>query len=287
MKIAIFGSRRQHNAAEYIRRFISNLRERRVQIVMHPKLFRHLSEIAPDIVSSDIEVSEEEHVFADLAVSLGGDGTFLRTAMWTEQGRVPVVGVNTGHLGYLAALSVEQLPDLISMIENDAFRIEQRSLLEVDIPGLPEAVGRYALNEFSLMKEESASMITAAVDIDGAPLADYRADGLIVCTSTGSTAYNLSVGGPIVQPTVDVFVISPVAAHSLSMRPMVIGGDSSISILTSGRTRHVRIALDGRSAIIDNGTPIHLSKANFTLPVMQLANHTFADSLRDKLHWSE
>lgn len=130
-------------------------------------------------------------------------------------------------------------------------------------------------------------MINAAVTVDGAPLADYRADGLIVCTSTGSTAYNLSIGGPIVQPTLDVIVLSPLAAHSLSMRPMVVDGRSSISIVPTGRSRHVRLAVDGRSALIDAGTEIRLTRAPFSVMVMQLSDLNFADILRHKLHWGE
>ena len=145
----------------------------------------------------------------------------------------------------------------------------------------------YALNEVAISKEESASMINAEVSLGETPLAEYRADGLIVCTSTGSTAYNLSVGGPIVEPTLDVCVISPVAAHSLSMRPLVVGLSQPVRIVPTGRARHIRLALDGRSVLVDAGTPVELSKAPFDVLVMQVADHTFADTLRKKLHWGE
>lgn len=285
MKIAIYGSRRQHDSLAGIGLFLDVLRAENVVTVMHPKIYKHLTEL-DGALTAGIEVAETPDG-ADIAVSIGGDGTFLRTAQWVGDRPIPIVGVNTGHLGYLSALSLEELPKLTEYIRNDRFRIERRSLLCVEAPELPDYVGCYALNEVSLFKEETASMINAAVTVDGAPLADYRADGLIVCTSTGSTAYNLSIGGPIVQPTLDVIVLSPLAAHSLSMRPMVVDGRSSISIVPTGRSRHVRLAVDGRSALIDAGTEIRLTRAPFSVMVMQLSDLNFADILRHKLHWGE
>lgn len=285
MKIAIYGSRRQHQVTDRIGRFLEAMRSRGCTALMHPKLYAHLEEIAPGILNG-VECAESPDGAA-MALSIGGDGTFLRTAMWVGDRALPIVGVNTGHLGYLAALAIDELPHLFEYIDGDRFRLESRSVLQVDSPELPDYVGRYALNEVAIAREESASMITASVCLDGTPLADYRADGLLLCTSTGSTAYNLSVGGPIVQPTLDVCVLSPVAAHSLSMRPMVVDARSRISIVTSGRSRHVRLALDGRSAVIDNGTEIILSQAPFKVLVLQLSERSFADTLRHKLHWGE
>ncbi|MDE5628793.1 MAG: NAD(+)/NADH kinase [Muribaculaceae bacterium] len=286
MIIAIYGSRRQHGAVRQIGNFLNELVAHDICVVMHPKLYHHLSKLNPDCLKGVI-LGDERRVEADFAVSLGGDGTFLRTAVWTCCGNTPIIGVNTGHLGYLTALDVDSLPELPDMLRNDAFIIEHRTLLQVESPRLPASMGRYALNEVAITKEESASMIVASVNVDETPLADYRADGLIVCTSTGSTAYNLSVGGPIVQPTVGVWVLAPVAAHSLSMRPLVISADSVVDIVPTGRSPHVRLAVDGRSTLIETGTHIRLSRAPFTLPLMQLKHHSFASVLRTKLHWGE
>ena len=217
--IAVFGSRRQHSFTGQIEAFLSNVRSKGIHIIMHGKLYDHLAEIIPNAIEGVERRSSADTISADLAVSLGGDGTFLRTAQWVGPLGIPIVGVNTGHLGYLAALSIDRLPQLSELIAEDAFVVEYRTVLSVDSPELPASVGRYALNEVALSKEESASMIYASVSLDGEALAEYKADGLLVATSTGSTAYNLSVGGPIVQPTVPVWVLSPVAAHSLSMRP--------------------------------------------------------------------
>ena len=285
MKIAIYGSRRQHSAVASIEQFFTAASERKVELLLHGKLYDHLAEIAPRLLEHAKRV--DTPAGADLVVSLGGDGTFLRTAMWVGELQLPIVGVNTGHLGYLSAMTVSELPSLFDSIANDRLRLELRGLLEVVAPELPDFVGRYALNEVSLMKEETASMITATVSIDDTFLADYRADGLLLCTSTGSTAYNLSVGGPIVQPTLEVSVLSPVAAHSLSMRTMVVDSRSRISIVPEGRSRHVRLALDGRSALIDMGTEIEISQAPFKVHILQDAERSFADTMRYKLHWGE
>ena len=285
MKIAVYGSRRQYASLDGISRFLDAMRASDVAVVMHSKIYDHLKELRPAMLEG-VSLAETPEG-ADIVVSIGGDGTFLRTTQWVDGRQIPIVGVNTGHLGYLAALTLDELPLLLQYIHDDRFRMERRSLICVETPQLPDYVGQYALNEVSLFKEESASMINAAVCVDGAPLADYRADGLILCTSTGSTAYNLSLGGPIVQPTLDVMVLSPLAAHSLSMRPMVIDAASAVSIVPTGRSRHVRLAVDGRSALIDAGTEIKLTKAPFSVLVMQLADHNFADILRHKLHWGE
>ncbi len=285
MKIAIYGSRRQHQAIDCIARFLDVLRQRGIDIAMHGKLLSHLQEIAPEMLEGISEAATPAG--ADLVLSLGGDGSFLRTALWVADSGIPIVGVNTGNLGFLAAISIDELPLLPEMIENNRLRIEQRSLLRVDYPKLPDYVGQYALNDVALSKEESASVINAAVTIDGILLANYRADGLIVCTSTGSTAYNLSAAGPVVQPTLDVCVLTPVAPHSLSMRPIVVNADSEIIIYPTGRSRHVRLAVDGRSALVAMSTEIRISKAPHKIKVIQRADSSFSDTLRNKFHWGE
>lgn len=287
MRIAVYGSKRQESCAEQIRLFLENLRRRGATAVMHRKLYNHLYGFMPRALAAVGSVVDGNDFEADLAVSLGGDGTFLRTAMWVGDKEIPIVGVNTGHLGFLTALPVDRLPQLLDELGGDAFRMESRGVLELCSPFIDPHSAPYALNEIAIAKVETSSMIKADVSIDGKPLAQYSADGLIVCTATGSTAYNLSVGGPIVQPTVDVCVLSPVAAHSLTMRPMVVDGRSAIRIVPSGRASHVRLSLDSRYYEIETGTPVEIRRAPFTVRVLQPADRSFADILRDKLHWGE
>lgn len=227
-------------------------------------------------------------VDADFIVSLGGDGTFLRAARWSGDSGVPVAGVNLGHLGYLPSFNPDDLPHLAAWLENGRYNIEERSLLRVEIPEVPHTeVWPYALNEVALLKQDTASMITMPVSIDGKPMATYRADGLIIATPTGSTGYNLSVGGPILQPTVPAFVISPIADHSLTMRPMVIGNESKLEITASGGTPEYRVSLDGNSFTLPAHTPLKISKAPFTCRVVMKEGSVFALSLRSKLLWGE
>lgn len=287
MVIAIYGSRRQHAVLGIIERFLDELARREVRILMHEKLYRHLLEEIPEAVQGRAQCIRNNDFNADLAVSLGGDGTFLRTAVWVGDKQIPIIGVNTGHLGYLSAMSIDELPQLLDYIADDRLRIESRSMLQVLEPELPEGFSPLALNEVAISKDQNASMISADVCVGSLPLAEYRADGLLLCTSTGSTAYNLSVGGPIVDPTVDVWVLSPVAAHSLAMRPLVIGSDTAVTIVPRGRASRVRLALDGRSLDLPMETPVVIGKAPYKVMVMQVSDHTFADTLRNKLHWGE
>lgn len=284
MTIAIYGSKRQDaTAINALKAFLLSLRQKGIRSVMHGKLYRFLCQT--DRAAADLAdtVCDTPDFCADLAVSLGGDGTFLRTTAWVGRREIPIVGVNTGHVGYLAALSIGQLPRLTDLIAADALAVERRILVEVSCPALPDDAWPYALNEAVVSKMDNASMIEAEVRIDGHLMAHYRADGLIAATPTGSTAYNLSVGGPIIQPTVNAFAISPVAAHSLSMRPMVVDADSVLSVVTGGRSDHARLALDGRCYTIPTGAPVTIRKAPFHTLILQPSSHSFAQTLREKL----
>ena len=288
MVIAIYGSRRQDPYLDTLTSFFEQLKCRHIDVVMHSKLYNYLEPlIAPGALDCVAAVSDDgDSAFeADLAVSIGGDGTFLRTAMWVAGRDIPIVGVNTGHLGYLSAIPVGRLTSMLQMIEDGDFRAEHRRMLQVVEPQLK--IWPYALNEVAVTKGDRSSMIVARTLVDGIQLADYRADGLLVATPTGSTAYNLSVGGPIVQPAAPVMVLSPIAAHSLSMRPLVISDESEIRITVNCRKSHFRLSLDGRSVLLDEGTTVVMRRAPFVITALQLAEHDFASTLRDKLSWAE
>lgn len=222
---------------------------------------------------------------AEALVSFGGDGTFLHAARWAGASGVPVLGVNTGHLGFLASFSLDRTDDLLEVLVDCRAIVERRSLLKVESRHLPPDIWPYALNEIALQKEETSSMISVHSEIDGCFLADYLADGLIVSTPTGSTAYNLSAGGPIVQPTLDCMVLSPIAPHTLTMRPLVVGGDSVLRLTASSRETDFRLSLDGRSFLMKCGTVMKISKAGFEICVLRRPEDEFPTLLRDKLLW--
>lgn len=283
MHFAIYGSRHQDKFIGAIADFLRGLARDGHTAVMHTKLYRYLLHCAPGALECVRRVTDGDDFTADYAVSLGGDGTFLRTAAWIGDKEIPVIGVNTGHLGFLASLGAADLPSLARLLAAGDFALERRSIVSVGAPGLTG--WPYAVNEVTVTRAESASMLHVRVTIDSIPLADYRADGLIVSTPTGSTAYNLSVGGPIVQPSAPVLVLSPIAAHSLSMRPLVVADTSRLSLRCSGRGTTMRLSLDGRAVQLPMGTTVTIERAPFALLAVQAAGHNFADTLRSKLQW--
>ncbi len=285
MKLAIYGSRRQEGHIEYISRFMRRLEDLGVEVVMHPKLYTYLRSVILPSLAAVRRVTDSNDFQADAAVSIGGDGTFLRTAMWVSERRIPILGVNTGHLGYLTAVGVDRLPEVPDYLFAGGFSHSHRSLIQVKAEGLKS--WPYALNEVAVTKDDSASMIDARTTLDGRIFADYVADGLIVATPTGSTAYNLSVGGPIVQPDAPVWVVSPIAAHTLTMRPVVVSDLSQLAITVNARSERFRLTLDGRSVSLPVGSTVELCRAPFDVEVLHLSTSSFAETLRTKLHWGE
>lgn len=232
-------------------------------------------------------VERGEKIAADLAISLGGDGTFLRTAKWVADSRVPILGVNAGHLGFLTDFTIDMLLDADrTTLAN--LRLEPRKLLHITCSEpLPDECSPYALNDVALLKNDSASMISIEASVNSIPLTTYQADGLIVATPTGSTGYNLSVGGPILAPTVNALIISPVAPHLLAMRPLAVDGNARIDLRVKSRTGMFMLSLDGRSHPVNAGATITIRAAEFPIFVAQFPDHHFAETLRTKLLWGE
>lgn len=285
MVVAIYGSRRQGEYITRIARMLATLHENGVKIIMHSKLYRHLRSEVPGEQPVDSVVGDEPFD-ADVAISLGGDGTFLRTARWVGERQIPIVGVNTGHLGYLAAFNIEDIQGMVEDLLSGDYDIERRTLLKVECAdGTSLGDYPYALNEVAILKTEDASMITCSVNIDGSSPARYQADGLIVSTPTGSTGYNLSVGGPIIEPTAAVLVLSPIAAHSLTMRPLVISDSNRLTVETTCRSRSFLVSLDGNARQLNAGATVEIVKAPFETLVIQRRGHRFTDTLRNKLLW--
>lgn len=223
-----------------------------------------------------------EKIEADLAISLGGDGTFLRTAQWVADSGVPILGINAGHLGYLADMT----PDEFIAQGVDSLKVEPRMVLQLECSEpLPKGFWPYALNEVALLKTDTASMIQVHACVEGNELTTYRADGLLVSTPTGSTAYNMSVGGPIIAPGTPALVISPVAPHALTMRPLVLSSESVITLEPTSRAKVCLLSLDSRTAPVPSGCKITIRRADFSVKVAQRADHHFAATLRTKLLW--
>lgn len=294
MKFAVYATPfRTEIVAGDVRAFVNSLVEGGHDVVLAENTLNAFREYGIEfVVSGAISTAGEAKLDTDVdfVVSLGGDGTFLRAAHWSVEHPVPIVGVNLGHLGYLTAFSDEELFLLPGILSSGDFDIEHRAMLQVLVDG----VGSHgddkilcALNEVAILKQDTASMISIPVAMNGHELGTYNADGLIVSTPTGSTAYNLSVGGPVLQPTAGVWVLSPIADHSLTMRPMVVSDTNVIVMTAEGRASSFRVSLDGKSFVLPTGTPVTVSKAPFRCLMVCKKGSMFASTLRSKLLWGK
>lgn len=236
------------------------------------------------------EIEAEEPACAlrpDVAISIGGDGTFLRAARRMAPLDVPVVGVNAGHLGFLPQFSLDDGEELASALLQKSLHLEERMLLAIECEAMPEDIWPYALNEIALLKEETSSMLSIDVSADGDFVARYLADGLLVSTPTGSTAYSLAAGGPLVNPASQCQLLVPVAPHTLTLRPMVLPAATRLRLEPESRTGRCRISLDGFSFILECPAPLEVSRAPFSLKVLLRPGSSFFSTLRSKLHWAQ
>ena len=220
----------------------------------------------------------------DMAISLGGDGTFLKAARCVGATGIPIVGINTGRLGFLADVSADEMERFFAQLHEGHYTVRERSLLELIIGGDTEHPS-YALNEITISKHDSSSMIAVHTTVGGEHLATYMGDGLIIATPTGSTAYSLSAGGPIIYPQSDVFVLTAVAPHSLGVRPIVIADDKTIELNIESRSGSFLVAVDGISQSYPEHTTITLRKASHTIRVVKQEGNTFFHTLQKKMMW--
>ena len=221
----------------------------------------------------------------DFLFSLGGDGTLLDTMQYIRQSQIPVLGINMGRMGFLSSVGKEEVTSALSALEHGDYSLDKRSLIRIESqPPLFGAVN-YALNEFGILKKDTSSMITIHTYVNGNFLNSYWADGLLVATPTGSTAYSLSCGGPIVAPNSKAFVITPVAPHHLTVRPIVLPDDSIITFKVEGRSEHFFCTLDSRYETINKSHQLSLRKETFTFNMVRLKDRHFYATIREKLMW--
>ncbi len=284
MRIAVYGNSYQEEHHEELSALFELLSTHNAWVEIEASFYRYLCKVLPTPPKIN-DVIEGDDFSAAIALSLGGDGTFLRTAQWVGKKEIPILGINTGHLGYLADVRISDVGKCLECVFNGNHRIDSRTMIEVDCAETDVDGWPYALNEVAILKQDTSSMIDMEARIGDALLANYRGDGLIVSTPTGSTGYNLSVGGPILEPSAPVWAISPIAAHSLTMRPLVVSDDSVFTVTTHSRSDAYRLSLDGRSVSLAAGTTVMMRRAPFVTKVIQSQDHHFSDTLRDKLLW--
>jgi NAD+ kinase len=223
----------------------------------------------------------------DFALSVGGDGTFLTTASLVGHLDIPILGINCGHLGYLAEVQTEDIDAVLDQLITNNYTIEKRRMLEVSCQYDNKIVLPYALNEVAVLKSGLSSMITVDVMLNGEFLHKYKADGLLIATPTGSTAYNLSVGGPLLDPHVHAIILTPVATHSLNIRPLVVLDDSKIDVKISSRNGNFLLSVDGRSQVLSQDIQLHIERSQRTIKLVRINGQTFMQSLKDKLNWGK
>ncbi len=283
MKIALFGNPYQEKYKASLNDFLSYLQE--TSDLMIEKDFRDYLE-SMDIDTDKAQVIETGNFGgAELAVSIGGDGTLLSKAALLARQGIPVVGINTGHLGYLAACRLNEAREMIESIKHGDCRHEERTMLQlVSINGEP-CDNIIALNEIAILRQDTTSMISMPTTINGTMLTTYMGDGLVISTPTGSTAYNMSVGGPIMMPLTSCLALSPISPHSLTMRPIVVSDNSEIVVTINTRAQWIQVSVDGMAMTLPSGSTVKIAQAPYKLSVIQKKEHNFANTLREKLLW--
>ncbi len=282
MQYLIFGNTFDPGKAEIMARLVGVFSEHGAGYALEPGFFGFLKE------HSRLNLSDEQLMKGDvagdcIAVSIGGDGTFLRTAKSATRLSIPLIGVNMGQMGFLTDIEPSTLGNALESIANGDYRIEERTQLKLEVKGREEPTSCIALNEIAVMKMDISSMITIKVSVNGQFLCNYQCDGLIVATSTGSTAYSLSVGGPIIMPQSKSMVITSVAPHNLNIRPIVLCDDCTVEMEVRSRNNQFLVSADGASMACGDGDRLTVSKAGESLKVVKLNSHPMFENLRSKL----
>lgn len=284
LKFALFGNVYQAKKSASIELLLQQLKLREADLLIDKAFYTYLTQTL-HIDCQPAGLIEHSDFDADIAISMGGDGTFLEAASRVRNKNIPILGINVGRLGFLADVSPDEIEDAINDIYEGIYKIDERSVIQVEYVG-PSLKGYpYALNEVAVLKRDNSSMISIRVEVNGEFLATYQADGLIVNTPTGSTGYALSVGGPIIVPQSGTFCITPVASHSLNARPITLRDQAELSLSIESRNHNFLVAIDGRSEACTEATKLILRRAPYNIKVLQRKQHSFFTTLREKLMW--
>ena len=284
LRFAIFGNTYQPKKSVSIQKILASLSEHEADVCMQREFYDFLQngqQLRIEVTS----VFDGNDFDADFVISMGGDGTFLRAASMVGSKETPILGINTGRLGFLADVNAHEIEHIINALYEDDFTLETRAVILVETDGQLLQGYPFALNDVAILKRDSASMISIRANINGQYLNTYQADGLVISTPTGSTAYSLSVGGPIIVPGTKVFSMTAVAPHSLNVRPIVLPDDSVIELGVESRSHNFLVAIDGRSEKCNEGTKITLRRAPYDIKVVKRSDHRYFNTLREKMMW--
>ncbi len=290
MKIAIYGKSFHYDFSDTIKQLFSDLllfQSNGYQLVVYKPFYEYLLNTVNLELNIDSTFSEYNELNSEFSflISIGGDGTFLNAISLVRSSGIPIVGINSGRLGFLSTISRHEISEALQAIFNKKYSFESRTLIRVEATNQAFGDFPYALNECTVHKNDSAAMITIHTYLNDEFLNSYWADGLIVSTPTGSTAYSLSVGGPIVMPNAENFIIAPIAPHNLTVRPIVIPDRYEIKLKIESRSKFFLTSLDYRSETMDTEFELKLTKTNFCINILKLDNHNYFSTLRNKLMW--
>ncbi|WP_299524818.1 NAD kinase [uncultured Lutibacter sp.] len=289
MKIAIYGQYYKAEDKKYIEELINILSSHKIEVYIEKNYCLGLEEHLKITNVKTFESYKELNNSFEFMFTIGGDGTILRAVTFVRDSNIPIVGINTGRLGFLATVQKEEISTAVELLLKKQFVIKERSLLSVTT--LPEieslASLNFALNEVSVNRKNTASMITIETYLDNEYLTSYWADGLIIATPTGSTGYSLSCGGPIIIPQAKSFAITPISPHNLNARPLVIPDDTIVKFKVSGREDKFFLSLDSRITTINSNTEVSIKKSDFNLRMVEIEQQTFIKTLREKLLWGQ
>lgn len=284
LKIGVHGRKFDQDSSTYILQTLEELLKRSCDIRLSPDFKKNCNHQLIDVTPFETYTSENiGHI--DYLICLGGDGTLLEALTHVGKHEIPIMGINLGRLGFLATIAKKDISNALESFFNENFEIESRSLIHVDAEG--DILGKldFALNEVTILKKDTSSMIKIECFLNDQFLSSYWADGLMVATPTGSTGYSLSCGGPVIDPESKTFIITPVSPHNLSMRPIVVSDEGRISFKIINEERNFLISLDSRSYSTDNSINLSVSKEKFQAKLIKLQGYSFISTLRNKLNW--
>jgi NAD+ kinase len=290
MKIAVFGQYYQNNTHSIVEKVVAFLEQNNIEICFYKNFYEKLIENkALESKYATFDTHECLKNNFDYLISIGGDGTILRAATFIRNYNLPIIGINAGRLGFLATIQEENIQKLLTRVLANDFSISKRTL--VSLHAHPENVDledlNFALNEITVSRKDTTSMITIETYINNEYLNSYWADGLIMSTPTGSTGYSLSCGGPVIMPTSNCFVITPIAPHNLTARPLIIPDDSELTLKIKGREEQYLVSLDSRITSVSNETTLTIKKSDFHISIIEFPEEGFLRTIRKKLLWGE
>jgi NAD+ kinase len=290
MKIAIHGRNFKEEAKPFVQSMFDTLAEKDIEIQISHSYQQFLTDVGV-ICTANSHYTDNTNLFeADFMLSLGGDGTLLDAVTHVGSRETPILGINTGRLGFLATVSPDKIQESLEEVFTGNYTLDQRTLVSIEATLNHQPLDifngvNFGLNELGIMKTDTSSMIVVKAFLNGEYLNSYWADGVIIATATGSTGYNLSVGGPLVMPSSDIFVVAPMSPHNLNVRPLVVSTDVVMDFEIESRSSNYLISLDARSKVVDSNVRIRMQREKFKANIIKLSDTNFLNTLRSKLNW--